>query len=380
MSDDSTSSPSSENTSNTSTRGNYGSTIRSQSNVGTHNSSSRQSSSPALHVSPRRRPTTRRLRRPRSSAHYDNSTTSASSRLSVVSQWSTMTRQRWRQSALFLFRNKRKTFPPASTVLEDEKRRFTHSQKRGKLKQRHSLAGILQNLTQQPQAAHSNKPSVRSSMLLHMFEDDDSPPEILYYDDDRSRSSTLSSRQCMLDPPPPPPPLPPAVASAAGMRRSDGLWFYSWVEQHNQKNKHKAIPIYHPPPTISSLSSQSKRELTVTQPYRFSAFWQNALGHGKHEIEVTNGRPSLASAQPAHPCATHASLFLFGFLFCPLWWVGAWMHLRRRAPRHELLPQASVAFATPRLLGQLNCWMSAFSFLVVPVIVGLAIWYDRSYT
>lgn len=240
------------------------------------------------------------------------------------------------------------------------------------------------------------------------------------------------------------PPLPPKSsfsASTSSLQRrqrrghwySEGNWFYSWIQHHTRSNKNKQrllqkqimvssdssessglrkkkkdkrqqpeeqISSILRPPTISSISSMSVRCLSKHESYirhhpprRFSAFWFDTQGRsGKHLIHVDekgdvaivsppkHPRHPLFSVHQHHPCLVHASIFLFGFLCFPLWWIGAWIYLRHHHQLHGRRdPEAlTVALATPRMLGQLNCWMTVLSVMLTPVLIGLGIWYKRS--
>ncbi|KAI8148465.1 hypothetical protein BJV82DRAFT_266683 [Fennellomyces sp. T-0311] len=391
-----------------------------------HKSSDGSSSAPESALPqprPRKRPVNRR-----------NGTESGSSRKSW--RWSTwsLKQQRRRSSAALstLFQHRRRTFPPAARVLKDEKRRFTHGsskKKSVKIKRRHSLAGILSSLkTTHRQSQPSNLyPSVRSSMVLHISDEDAAAsniPEVLYddYISTESMISTMSSscqycnnnnnnssnnssgcprhhrhRQ-----------QPPSSASSGSRpgRLNEGGWFYSWVQHHPRRKKNKQRlrknsssgndstdikkNMFVRPPTISDLSSLSnplsKLDSIINHyPHRFSAFWYDTYGRsGKQQVHIDDKGAVARIRKDNDRChcsatAVQSSMLLFGFLCFPLWWVGAWMYLRHptRTSPHDPENQ-SLSFASPRILGLLNCWMSCFSIIIVPVIVGLGVWYHYS--
>ncbi|KAI9269328.1 hypothetical protein BDA99DRAFT_558073 [Phascolomyces articulosus] len=197
-----------------------------------------------------------------------------------------------------------------------------------------------------------------------------------------------------------------------GRLYSEGSWFYSWVQHHPRRKKNKQRLIrknsssgndtnntdikkssaFIRPPTISSLSSLSnplsKLDSIIHQnyPHRFSAFWFDTHGRsGKQHVEIDE-RNAIANIKhdgphwKFSPSTVQSSMFLFGFLLFPLWWVGAWIYLRhptRFSSKNDLETQ-SLSFANPRILGMLNCWMSCFSILIVPIIIGLGVWYHYS--
>ncbi|KAI9492923.1 hypothetical protein BDB00DRAFT_872968 [Zychaea mexicana] len=386
-----------------------------------------------------------------------NGTESNSSRISWGwSTWSLKQQRRKSHSALpMLFQQRRRTFPPPSRVLENEKRRFTYGAGSGKkkfvrIRRRHSLAGILSTLkgngsSSRNQQSGNKHLSVRSSMVLHISDEDAAAtdvPEILYGDCIISESmfSTQSSscQYCNsyignstpnnnsstcphchnqrhhrnynnIHPPP--------SSSSSGSRPqqrgrlyTEGNWFYSWVQHHPRRKKNKQRLIrknsssnsggtnntstkkhtFIRPPTISDLSSLSnplsKLDSIIHRnyPHRFSAFWFDTHGRsGKQQVHV-DGKGTVAEIRHdtqrwrCSPSTVQSSIFLFGFLFFPLWWVGAWMYLRhpaRTSKQHTTESQSSLSFAAPRFIGMLNCWMSCFSVVVVPVLVGLGVWY-----
>ncbi|KAG2221045.1 hypothetical protein INT45_009294 [Circinella minor] len=210
------------------------------------------------------------------------------------------------------------------------------------------------------------------------------------------------------------PHTPSSVSSESRPQRgrlySESSWFYSWVQHHPRRKKNKQRLIskntsggngtnntdtkkssaFIRPPTISSLSSLSnplsKLDSIIHQnyPHRFSAFWFDTQGRsGKQQVEV-NGKNAITKIRQDNKrfdfssSTVQSSMFLFGFLFFPLWWVGACIYLRhptRLSKQHNNPEAQSLFFANPRILGILNCWMSCFSVLIVPVIIGLGIWY-----
>lgn len=200
-----------------------------------------------------------------------------------------------------------------------------------------------------------------------------------------------------------------------------GNWLYSWVQHHPRRKSKQRIQQqpsqkttatttttekFIRPPTISSGSSLSNKldslihppyhgtlnttTTTTAAPRRFSAFWIDTHGRsGKQQVHVDDkGHISFA---PKSCCcdgtnsshcerATYtmqSSMFLFGFLFFPLWWIGAWIYVRqqrRRLPTDLETQKQSTSLINARIVGQLNCWMSVLSLILTCVLVGLGVW------
>ncbi|ORZ23303.1 hypothetical protein BCR42DRAFT_404448 [Absidia repens] len=144
-----------------------------------------------------------------------------------------------------------------------------------------------------------------------------------------------------------------------------------------QKIRRHLLPLYH----------HQRHDLAANAPssYRFSAFWKSQSGKtGKQVIHVDEqGLAGHATLWSSWATCNYeksgnilATLFIFGFLLCPCWWLGAVLYLARTS--HFDNDLQSMYLWTPRTFGHLNCWMSAVSILLVGFIGALAIWYHLS--
>ncbi|KAI7878068.1 hypothetical protein K492DRAFT_197120 [Lichtheimia hyalospora FSU 10163] len=289
---------------------------------------------------------------------------------------------------------------------------------------------------------HDKYSSVRSSMVLHLSDEDMAAaghvPEVLYDEDDDDddhdhlslHSASTSCQYCMNI-------SNPSSEASGGcphrtrqfgslhhqqQQRSSGTsdggnWLYSWVQHHPRRKSKQRIQQqssqkttatttttekFIRPPTISSGSSLSNKldslihnpyhgttNTTTTAPRRFSAFWIDTHGRsGKQQVHVDDkGHVSLAPQSCCCNGSSHcerktyamqSSMFLFGFLFFPLWWFGAWIYVRHHRTRLptdlEATQKQSVSLVNARIVGQLNCWMSILSLILACVLVGLGVW------
>lgn len=285
---------------------------------------------------------------------------------------------------------------------------------------------------------HDKYSSVRSSMVLHLSDEDIAAaghvPEVLYDEDDDDHdhlslhsASSTSCQYCMNISNPSNESLGVCPHHTRQQQHhhqrvsgtSDGgNWLYSWVQHHPRRKSKQRIQQqpsqkttatttttekFIRPPTISSGSSLSNKldslihppyhgttNTTTTAPRRFSAFWIDTHGRsGKQQVHVDDkGRVSLApkrcccNGTSSNHCerATYtmqSSMFLFGFLFFPLWWIGAWIYVRQhraRLPTDLEAQKQSTSLVNTRIIGQLNCWMSILSLILTCVLVGLGVW------
>ncbi|KAI9025806.1 hypothetical protein CLU79DRAFT_743173 [Phycomyces nitens] len=143
---------------------------------------------------------------------------------------------------------------------------------------------------------------------------------------------------------------------------------------------------HHTISSMSSLSIHSIVEQNDIQSRNISAIWVDSFGksHKNYfyvgQMTTTTQEPDSVRASFGHfisPCSTDSLLFLFGFLFFPLWWIGAWRHLKYPSNGANCSKDKSLWALSAREIGQLNCWMSVSSILIVGILVGLLVWLGK---
>lgn len=269
-----------------------------------------------------------------------------------------MMRQRNKKTAAsrnWINRQKRRTFPPSSDILRLEQKRYFKRQRN-----QQSLADIL---TAFYSSSESSSVSKRIGKILKK------KGKQPYRKKARLHVDTQQQQQ----------------------------------QQHytEQQIKSAVMAMFQPPPTISSKSSSPSTPIKFpTPPKRFSAVFIDSTGkHGKvnyiepskskskqllHYFQhgVTQKLPTAAITtipeEDAHSyrldskynqTRLEATLFLFGFIFFPFWWIGVWVHHRRPVQNHYYNDLFSV-----RTFSYLNTIFTFISILLIIVILSLIIW------
>ncbi|KAL0074450.1 hypothetical protein J3Q64DRAFT_1778108 [Phycomyces blakesleeanus] len=143
---------------------------------------------------------------------------------------------------------------------------------------------------------------------------------------------------------------------------------------------------HHTISSMSSLSIYSAVEQNDLQSRHISAIWVDSFGKF-HKNHFQVGQNETKTQEPESvrmpfglcilPCSTDSLLFLFGFIFFPLWWIGAWRYFKY--PSREINPSEtkSILPLSSRGIRQLNCWMSVSSILITAILVGLLVWLSK---
>ncbi|CAO3653795.1 unnamed protein product [Cunninghamella echinulata] len=131
------------------------------------------------------------------------------------------------------------------------------------------------------------------------------------------------------------------------------------------------------------MKRKENKKLKKKDSYRFSTFWKASDGKtGKKIIHVDNetGQAGIVTSRTLWQHCDHdtsgnilATLFLFGFILCPCWWVGAILFLLKSSSFHRDVK--SISLWSPRTFGHLNCWMAAVSFVLIGILISMYIWY-----
>lgn len=277
-------------------------------------------------------------------------------------RWSTVSasqmmidRRRYKKSTasqLWLNRQKRRTYPPCIIRQQDQKTLTMFKRKH----HRQSLADIL----------------------------------TAFYHSGSSDSTTSSS-----------------VSKRIGkmLKKKKGKQPYNNNNSYNNKKlridtkPEEAIMRMFPPPTMSSNSSSPSTQIKFpTPPKRFSAIFIDAYGQqGKIDYVrpiksrphyllnlIQHGTPdklppiieTYSSTQQGNPRQSmYATLFLFGFLFFPCWWIGAWLHYSR--PK-EACCGSHFHLLSVRTFAYLNVLFAAISVSLFIVIISLLIWLTKT--
>lgn len=272
-------------------------------------------------------------------------------------RWSTVSgslvvRQRLKNltaTQLWLNRQKRRTYPPCVDILRQEQKRFPVFKRQN---DRQSLADILAT----------------------------------FYSGS-SDSSSVSKR-------------------IGKILKKKGKQPYNKKLHINTQKELKAATIFQLPPTISSKSSSPSTQIKFpTPPKRFSAIYIDVYGkQGKVDyVRSTNNRPQyllnliqhgVPHTLPMYSKITttvendtnnldepsyclnkynsrlsmYATLFVFGFIFFPLWWIGAWLHYRQEQQ------YCNFDLFSVRTFAYLNVIFTVMSLALLIVIISLIIW------
>ncbi|KAI8094065.1 hypothetical protein BDF21DRAFT_407915 [Thamnidium elegans] len=291
---------------------------------------------------------------PLAKSSWCNEDSTISHRSWLNRRWSTisgslMMRQRNKKTAAshnWINRQKRRTFPPSSDILRLEQKRYFKRQHH-----RQSLADIL---TAFYSSSESSSVSKRIGKILKK----------------KGKQPYRKKAQLHVD-----------------------------TQQHytEQQLKSAVMAMFQPPPTISSKSSSPSTPIKFpTPPKRFSAVFIDSTGkHGKvnyiepskskskqllhyfqhgvtQKLPITTIPEEDAPSYHLHNKYNHtrleATLFLFGFIFFPFWWIGVWLHYRHPAQGHynDLFSVRTFAY--------LNTIFTFISILLIIVILSLIIW------
>ncbi|CAO3632982.1 unnamed protein product [Mucor fragilis] len=298
-------------------------------------------------------------------------------------------------SRLWTNRQKRRTFPPSTDILKRERKKFALPPAVPPINKKHHRQSLQDILT-----TFYKYNNVTSSSGGGM-------------DGNESEST-------------------PTTASSSSMSKRLGRILKKRGKQPYNNSKHKKpmltinthtkytedelkaamMSMFQPPATISSKSSTPSSPLRFpTPPKRFSAYYVDSQGksgkvnykhkmalshyilqflqHGVFSSHTPPSDPIPPDLEKGHYQAynrqllLNTSLFLFGFIFFPCWWVGAWLYHRRQSGslaadgttedvfyEHDLLSIRTIAY--------LNTVFSCLSFVLVAVVLALVIWLVKS--
>jgi hypothetical protein len=325
----------------------------------------------------------------------DSSTTSSKSYM--CRRWSTVSgslivkrkHKKLTATRLWIIRQKRRTYPPSTDILKQEQKRF----------------GVTTGDTTLPAAAAIFKKELQRRQSLQ---------EVLTTFHNRQHSPSQSSSSS-------------SVSKKIGkILKKKGKQPYRKKQPqlhvdttHTEEElKTAVISIFQPPRTISSKSSTPSSPLKFpTPPKRFSAIYVDSSGkkgksdykrpksgrlsnyilsflqHGvPHKISTTtivgeNKAQYQASNYCLHKYNTQltvdATLFLFGFVFFPFWWIGAFIYYRRSRRTQKHQQQEEYYFhdndlSTIQIFSYLNVIFSFVSLALIIVIISLIIWLVKS--
>jgi hypothetical protein len=327
-----------------------------------------------------------------------NSSGATSDKSWITRRWSTVSgsliaRRKSKKSTasrLWLNRQKRRTFPPSNDILKRERKKFALPSNVPPINKKHhrqSLQDILTTFYKYSNASSGGDSNNDGNDL-------DSTP---------TSSSSISKRLGR-------------ILKKRGKQpyKKPALAINTNTEYTEEELKAAMMSIFQPPATISSKSSTPSSPLRFpTPPKRFSAYYVDSQGKSgkinyKSKAQLSQYFSNLmqngvfSSIQPPkNPDATPLSdvekkqykeynkqlllntcLFLFGFIFFPFWWIGAWLYFKRRkkTDTEELLNDAfyDKDILSIRTLAYLNSIFSCLSFVFVTVILSLVIWLVKS--
>lgn len=323
-----------------------------------------------------------------------NSSGTTSSKSWMTRRWSTVSgsliaRRKSKKSTasrLWSNRQKRRTFPPSSDILKRERKKFTLPPNVPPINKKHhrqSLQDILTTFYK-----YNNASSGGGSN--NGGDDSDSTP---------TSSSSMSKRLGR-------------ILKKRGKQpyKKPNLTINTNTKYTEEELKSAMMSMFQPPATISSKSSTPSSPLRFpTPPKRFSAYYVNSQGKSgkvdyKSKVQLSQYFINLiqhgvfsSNQPPENTNATlpsdvekrqykeynkqlllNTSLFLFGFIFFPFWWIGAWLYFKRRkkTDTDELLNDAFYDndLFSIRTFAYLNSIFSCLSFVLVAVILSLVIW------
>ncbi|KAG2209927.1 hypothetical protein INT47_003362 [Mucor saturninus] len=282
----------------------------------------------------------------------------------LTRRWSTVSasqmvinRRRYKKSTasqLWLNRQKRRTYPPCIVRQQDQKTLTVFKRKH----HRQSLADILTVFYHSGSSDSTNSSSVSKRIGKMLKKKKGKQP----YNNNRNNNNNNNNKRLRID------------------------------------TKSDAIKRVFPPATMSSNSSSPSTQIKFpTPPKRFSAIFIDAYGQqGKIDyVRPIKSRPQYLlnliqhgvdhkmppitdtyGANQGNPrLSMYATLFLFGFLFFPCWWIGAWLHYHR--PKETCCDSHFHLFSV-RTFAYLNVLFAAISISFFIVILSLLIWLAKT--
>lgn len=291
-------------------------------------------------------------------------------------------------SRLWTNRQKRRTFPPSTDILERERKRFALPPAVPPINKKHHRQSLQDILT----TFYKYNSSGGGIIDGHNASESNTPTT--------ASSSSMSKRLGR-------------ILKKRGKQpynnKKPMLTINTSTRYTEQELKAAMISMFQAPATISSKSSTPSSPLRFpTPPKRFSAYYVNSQGKSgkvsyKHKMALSHHvlqfiqhgvfsphtppppPPPLSSMEKGqHHYKTYnkqlmlnTSLFLFGFLFFPCWWLGAWLYYKRQQSSSSLADQ-DVFYEhdlfSIRTIAYLNSIFSCLSFVLVAVILSLVIW------
>ncbi|GAN07933.1 hypothetical protein MAM1_0183d07438 [Mucor ambiguus] len=346
-----------------------------------------------------------------------NSSGTTSDKSWMTRRWSTVSgsliarrkNKKTTASRLWTNRQKRRTFPPSTDILKRERKKFALP----------------------PAVPPINKKHHRQSLqdILTTFYKYNDPYNVASSSSGGGLGGGMDSNESGS--------TPTTTSSSSMSKRLGRILKKRGKQPYNNRHKKPILTInthtkytedelkavmmsmFQPPATISSKSSTPSSPLRFpTPPKRFSAYYVNSQGKSgkvnyKHKMALSHyilqfiqhgvfsshtppsGHiPPLSSPEKGHYKAYNRqlvlsmSLFLFGFIFFPCWWVGAWLYYRKRQRQRQSGSLAGDDIAEDvfyehdlfsiRTIAYLNTVFSCLSFVLVAVVVSLVIWLVKS--
>lgn len=292
-----------------------------------------------------------------------NNSSTISSKSWITRRWSTVSasvivRQRYKKttaSQLWLNRQKRRTYPPCIDIPRQDQKRFPVFKRKI---HRQSLADIL----------------------------------TAFYSGSSDSSSVSKKIEKML-------------------KKKGKQPYHKKLWINTQRKPEEAARVFQHPPTMSSNSSSPSTQIKFpTPPKRFSAIFIDAYGRqGKVDyVRPKKGRPQYLlnliqygvphklpmmytkNTTPAaknyidepsyglnkqNPQLTmYATLFLFGFICFPCWWIGAWLHYRQKKPSCS----NNFDLFSVQTFSYLNVMFAVISMALLIIIIAFVIWLAKS--
>ncbi|CEP08198.1 hypothetical protein [Parasitella parasitica] len=328
--------------------------------------------------------------------HTDSSGT-ASDKSWMTRRWSTVSgslkarrkNKKSTASRLWTNRQKRRTFPPSTDILIRDRKKFALLPAvppiiNKKHYHRQSLQDILTTFYKYDDPSSSGVSS-------NVGNDSDSAPT--------SSSSTSKKLGRILKKKGKQPLKKPILTVNTNSRYTE------------EELKAAMMSMFQPPATISSKSSTPSSPLRFpTPPKRFSAYYVDSQGKSgrvdyKAKMGLSNylinviqhgvfSSSSIPHSLPKEPSINektedqyreynkelllNASLFLFGFVFFPFWWIGTWLYFKRRKQLETDELSCKVYHDSDlfsiKTIAYLNSIFSCLSFVLVAVILSLVIW------
>ncbi|KAI8641655.1 hypothetical protein BD408DRAFT_444091 [Parasitella parasitica] len=292
-------------------------------------------------------------------------------------------------SRLWANRQKRRTFPPSTDILKRERKRF-------------ALPPAVPPIINKK---HYHRQSLQDILTTFYKYDDPSSSGNSSNVDSGSNSAPTSSSSMSKK--------LGRILKKKGKQplKKPVLMINTSANYSEQELKAAMMSMFQPPATISSKSSTPSSPLRFpTPPKRFSAYYVNSQGksgrvdyrakmglsnylfnviqHGVFSSSSLPHQPSISNATEGQyreynkELLLNASLFLFGFVFFPFWWIGTWLYLKRRKQLDSDELSCNVYHDNDlfsiRTIAYLNSIFSCLSFMLVAVVLSLVIWLVKS--